>query len=157
MAEHAFHLLHDWNHIPGTRDVGSIDEQQLKDWCLKARELAIASGRIEVCDVQIGEMLSRCPLQDEDGSWPCQAIRSVIEAIASDSIASGLHCGISNSRGVVWHGEGGTEERGLSTKFRNLANKVRFDSPSTARVLDSVADSYDRQSQWWDEQEKWGD
>jgi len=155
MAEHAFHLLRDWNHIPGTKDDDSIDEQQLNDWCLKVRELAIASGRIEVCDVQIGEMLSRCPLQDEDGSWPCQAIRSVIEMIASDSIASGLHCGISNSRGVVWRGDGGNQERELTAKYRDLANKVRFDSPCTARVLDSVADSYDRQSQWWDEQERW--
>ena len=102
MAEHAFHLLRDWNYIPGTQDDGSIDEQELNDWCLKAREFAIASGRIEVCDVQIGEMLSRCPRQDDDGSWPCQAIRRVIETIASDSIASGLHCGISNSRGLAW-------------------------------------------------------
>jgi len=157
MAEQAFHLLHDWNHIPGTKDDGTIDEQELSDWCKKARELAAASGRIEVCDVQVGEMLSRCPMQDEDGSWPCQAIRNVIETIASDSIASGLHCGISNSRGVVWRGEGGTQERELSTKYRDLADKVRFDSPSTARVLDGVADSYDRESQWWEEQQKWDD
>ena len=100
-------------------------------------------------------MLARCPLQDEDGSWPCRAIRSVIEAVASDSIASGLHCGISNSRGAVWRNEGGTQERELSTKFRDLANKVRFDSPNTARVLDGVADSYVRESQWWDEHERW--
>ena len=155
MAEHAFHLLHDWNHTPGTQENNAIDEQQLQAWCSKARELAIASGRIEDCDVQIGEMLARCSFDDADGAWPCRAIRNVIEGIATDSICSGLSRGIHHSRSVTWRSEGGTQERDLSARYRDLANKVRFDSSTSARVLDSVADSYDRESKWWDERERW--
>ena len=100
-------------------------------------------------------MLARCSFDDADGAWPCRAIRNVIEAIATDSICSGLSRGIHHSRGVTWRSEGGTQERDLSAKYRDLANKVRFDSPTSARVLDSVADSYDRESKWWDERERW--
>lgn len=155
MAEHAFHLLHSWSHIPGTQEGGSIDEQCLQKWCSKARELAAASGRIEVCDVQIGEMLSRCPTEEEDGSWPCRAIRNVIELIHSDSLCSGLSCGIHNSRGVTFRAEGGAQELELSEKYRKLADKVRFESPITARVLQGVSEDYERESRWWDERERW--
>ena len=157
MAEHAFHLLHEWDHIPGTQDDGSIDENALMKWCKRSRELAIASGRIEVCDVQIGEMLARSSVADPDGSWPCQPIRNVIEEIATDSLCSGLSCGIHNSRGATWRVEGGKQERDLSQKYRGLADKIRFDSPVTAKLLSSVAESYDREGDWWDEREKWGD
>ncbi len=146
MAEHAFHLLHDWYQTPGTLEDGTIDEQKLQSWCSKARELATASGRIEVCDVQIGEMLSRNQLMDEDGSWPCRAIRNIIESVATDSIRSGLSCGISNSRGVVCRGEGGTQERDLAAKYLALADKIRFDSSVTAEVLDGIAKSYASES-----------
>lgn len=157
MAEHAFHLLHDWTQTPGTQDDGEIDERQLQSWCSKARELAMASGRIEVCDVQIGEMLSRNQLMDDDGAWPCQAIRNIIETVGTDSIRSGLSCGIRNSRGVICRGEGGTQERDLTAKYRALADKIRFDSPVTAGVLEGVAKSYASEANWWDEREKWGD
>jgi hypothetical protein len=155
MAEHAFHLLHNWNVIPGTIDAGPVDEQQLDAWCLASRELARNSGREEVCDVQIGEMLARSPQLDPDGSWPCRAIRNVIEKIATKSLCSGLSCGILNSRGATWRDEGGKQERDESKRYRDLAEKIRFDSPTTARVLDSIADSYDREASWWDEQQKW--
>jgi len=38
-----------------------------------------------------------------------------------------------------------------------LAKKVRFVSPTTARVLDGVADSYEREAGRWDELERWDD
>jgi len=157
MAEHAFHLLHEWNQTPGTQENGGIDEKQLQSWCAKARELATASGRIEVCDVQIGEMLSRNQLTDDDGAWPCRAIRNIIETVGTDSIRSGLSCGIRNSRGVVSRGEGGAQERDLTAKYRALADRFRFDSPVTAGVLEGVAKSYASEANWWDEREKWGD
>ena len=144
-------------HKHRSQSPGFFDEQQLLDWCSKARELAISSGRIEVCDVQIGEMLARCTIEDDDGSWPCHAIRNVIEAISTDPICSGLSCGIHNSRGATSRNKGGNQERDLSSKYRDLAKKVRYVSPTTARVLDGVADSYEREAGRWDELERWGD
>jgi hypothetical protein len=155
MAEHAFHLLHDWNVIPGTNDAGLVDEVQLDTWCIAAREIATRSGREEVCDVQIGEMLARSQQTDTDGAWPCRAIRNVIEKISTKSLCSGLSCGILNSRGATWRDEGGNQERDESKRYRDLAEKIRFDSPTTARLRDSIAESYDREANWWDEQEKW--
>jgi len=102
-------------------------------------------------------MLARCTIEDDDGSWPCDAIRNVIEAISTDPICSGLSCGIHNSRGATSRNKGGNQERDLSSKYRDLAKKIQFVSPITARVLNGVADSYEREAGRWDELERWGD
>src|SRR5690606_22859079 len=94
---------------------------------------------------------------DSDGKWPCDAVRRVIESIGGDSIGSGLYCGIKNSRGAVFRGKGGDQERELAEKFRQRAERIRFDAPFTAGVLDNVASSYDRAARDWDERDQWDD
>lgn len=155
MAEHAFHLLHEWNHVPGTVDDGSIDENVLRDWCIKARQIAEGSGRLGVCDNYIGELFARSKQRDSDGAWPCLAIRRVAGEIASDSLGSGMSCGIRNLRGASFRGAGGDQERGLAAEFRERADRIRFDSPFVARVLDSVVQSYESEAKWWDERDRW--
>lgn len=155
MAEHAFHLLHEWNLVPGTVHDGSIDEDRLKDWCIKARQIAEESGRLGVCDNYIGELFARSQQRDSDGAWPCLAIRRVAEEIASDSLGSGMSCGIHNLRGAGFRGSGGDQERELASEFRERTDRIRFNSPFVARVLDSVVQSYEREAKWWDERDRW--
>lgn len=154
IAQQAFHLLHDWHTVPGTIDDGTVDEAALRSWCAEVRRLAEDCGRLEVCDSHIGQNLAHAP-SDEDGSWPCVAVRKVIEEIATESLASGMHCGVKNSRGVVSRGRGGDQERELVSKYRQFAEQVRFDSPFVARILEDLADSYEHEARNWDERERW--
>jgi len=155
-ANRAWQLLHDWKLLPGTKADGSIDEQNLRSWCDEARRLAAAGGRTEVCDNHLGQLFIHAP-GDGDGKWPCDAVRRLVESIATESLASGLDCGIHNSRGVVWRGKGGDQERELVAKYRRQAEQIRFDAPFTANVLDGVADSYEAEARRWDEEERWGE
>lgn len=157
MAEHAFDLLHYWKRVPGTMEDGPIDEAILRNWCNEARRIAKASGRLEVCDNYIGEVFAKCKKADGDGTWPCSAIRNVAEEIAreSDSLCSGMLCGILNLRGAVWRGPGGDQERQLAETYRARAERIRIRAPRMARVLDSVVQSYESEAKRWDEQERW--
>jgi hypothetical protein len=155
MAEQAFRLLHDWDCVPGTDEGGKVSEAALREWCHRARSLAEKAGRLEVCENSIGELFGKSQVADEDGTWPCTAVRKVAEEIGADSLGSGMHCDIINSRGAVWRTSGDDQERELAEKFRQRADRIRFDTPFVARVLDSVAQSYEREAQWWAERDRW--
>ena len=155
MAKHAYRLLHDWSLLPGTNEDDSVDEGQLREWCNDARRIADASGRLEVCDSHIGQLFARCKAKDSDGKWPCTAVRRVAGEIASDSLRSGMYCGIKNLRGAAFRASGSDQERALADDFRAKADRILFDSVFVAEILDSVAQSYDREAKWWDERDRW--
>lgn len=154
MIAQAFRLLHDWELFPGTSADGSIDEAALRTWCDEARRLAKECGRLDISDDYIGQLFAHSP-QDKDGKWPCEAVRRVVQTIATKPLSDGLHCGICNSRGVVCRGDGGDQERELVAKFRARAKAIQSDSPFVADVLLSVAESYDYEAKRWDERDRW--
>ncbi len=41
------------------------------------------------------------------------------------------------------------------TKYRGLANLIRLEHPFVAKVLDDVAQQYEREARDWDERERW--
>jgi hypothetical protein len=155
MAKCAFELLHEWDRVPGANDDGAVDEGVLRDWCNKVRQIAEASGRLGVCDNHIGELFAKSTQQDADGTWPCLAIRRVAGEIDSESLGTGMSCGIHNLRGACFRGTGGDQERTLAEEFRKRADRIRFESPFVARVLNSVVHDYENEAKWWDERDQW--
>ena len=101
-------------------------------------------------------MFARSKQTDEDQSWPCRAIRRIATEIKTPDLSSGMFCGICNSRGATWRSGGGDLERQEEKKYREMADLIRFDSPFVAAILDSVADSYRRDAERWDEDKRWG-
>src|SRR5207245_842049 len=62
LAEAAHGLLESWVGVPGVKSDGTIDADALNKWVTEARKICGASGRIEVCDIKIGEQLAYGPL-----------------------------------------------------------------------------------------------
>jgi hypothetical protein len=155
-ATQGYRLLHNWDIIPGMKDDGSIDEGHLCGWCEKARRLANECGRIDICDSHIGQIFVHAP-KEADGRWPCATVCQLIEQINSESLRSGVYCGIFNSRGMVFRGRGGDQERELAANYRQQAEAIRFDFPVTASILDDVANAYEREGRDWDEEERWNE
>ena len=153
-AHAAYDLLHKWDEIPGTNNDGTIDPATLRDWINNARSIAATLGYLDVCDSQIGKLLSNAPT-DSDGTWPCAAVRTEVEEIKTERLASGIYFGVLNSRGVVCRGEGGEQERELAAKYRDLAEKVRVDSPFISSLLDDLCQYYLREAKHWDATEDW--
>ena len=143
-ASAAYRLLRKAARIPGTDSAGKVDFHTLDNWVNETRRLCREHGRSVIGDQQIGQLLSRAPLE-EDGSWPCRSVCEVIEAIGSQEIGSGFEIGVYNGRGVVSRGldEGGAQERVLSGKYRSWAQRRAFDYPYVAGILERIASSYD--------------
>ncbi len=144
-ANNAYRLLESWKTIPSTQDGGELDQTALEDWVTRARELSREQGRLAIGDENIGTVLSAAPA-GEDGSWPHEAVRVVIENITSNEIERGLELGVFNSRGVTSRGpfEGGDQERQLAARYNHDAESLADQYPRTASVLRRLAQTYTR-------------
>jgi hypothetical protein len=152
VATQAYRLLSLWNRLPGTRDDGTIDGDVLEAWIKEARSLAKAAGREDIADDKIGAMLSASPM-GADGNWPTEPVREVLDLFRSTPMLNGFHVGKINRRGGTSRNprDGGEQERALSAQFRSWAKAIQFDHPHTAKALDGIADSYDRDARRHDE------
>jgi hypothetical protein len=159
-AMHAYQLLEAWDTLPGLREqkdaakapegaisfgTGQLDESQLLAWVKKARELSVTSKRLDICDSQIGEMLAKSPA-DADGTWPCEAVRNVLEDLKSEKLERGLMIGIHNRRGAHFRRAGGDQERNLANTFRGFEQRVQSRWPRTASVLGAIVREYEREA-----------
>ena len=145
-----YRLLENVKRIPGTTQAGEIDEKALLAWVKETQSLAAKYGRADVGDLKIGRILSSPVPVGNDGVWPCEAVRNVMEECGTAEMAEGFQTGVYNSRGVHARGEGGEQERVLAEKYRNWSRKLRFDHPYVATTVEGVAESYDRQAGWQD-------
>ena len=77
----------------------------------------------------------------------CEPVRDVMEDIQSESMMSGAHTGVYNSRGVHWRGEGGNQERELAQKYREWGKALQVSHPFVAaRLLMGLAKTYDNEA-----------
>lgn len=152
VARNAYKLLTSLKQIPGIREDGSVDDKKLVEWVTQARVLCKESGRLEACDGRIGEMFAYAPA-DPDGSWPCTAVRGVIEKVKNDELERGFTRGIYNKRGIHSRAltDGGKPEHKLAYQYSEYANKCNLRWPRTATALRHIASSYEREAQLEDE------
>jgi hypothetical protein len=151
-AQQCWALLRTWRRLPGTREDGSVDATTLRPWVQRARELLLERDRADIGDQCLGELLSGSPM-GADGVWPCEAVRSVVEATASKHLDTGLEIGRFNGRGVTTRGvfDGGQQEVGLAQQYRKWADAAGDRSPRTGRLLRRLADGYARDARREDE------
>src|SRR5574341_714262 len=100
----------------------------------------------------IGQLLSKDPTED-DGVWPRRKICEALQAVASEQMGRGFYIGVKNSRGAVWRGSGGDQERVLAGKYRNWSRQLAFDYPFVSQLLEAIASSYDSEARVYDSEE----
>lgn len=133
-AKRAYKLIEGLDRIPGHDDLGVIQKDKLAAWVKVVRDACTELDRMEIGDLCIGKLLSRSPL-GEDGAWPCEPVRQVMEDVHSKNMMEGAHTGLYNSRGVVSRTEGGDQERQLAEKYRAWANALHYSHPFVASEL----------------------
>jgi addiction module HigA family antidote len=152
LALRGYRLLEGIRRIPGEEPDGRIDKDRLAGWIAVVRDASTELDRADVCDTCLGQMLSNAPI-GADGVWPCEPVRDVMEDVCSESLFNGAHIGLYNSRGVVWRGEGGDQERELAQKYRLWGEALRFTHPQlSASLLMEMARTYERQAEQEDEE-----
>lgn len=157
-ARNAFRILERLPSVPGLQEDGSVDGSTLSQWVTEARQLCRERGRGDVGDSRIGHMLATSPT-GTDGAWPCEAVRDVLDNVATPSIAQGFCIGKGNRRDVTWRGvfDGGDQERSLAAQYKHDASQIDGRWPFTARILRDLAARYEREGQHEDDDAHWRD
>lgn len=137
---------------PGSNDAGEIDVAALIHWIKEVRAQLADLSRGEIGDQCIGQLLGRCE-PGKDSIWPHEAVRFALESVGTEQISRGMELGVYNSRGVVWRGQGGDQERALESKYRAWADALAPKHPFTSRMLNNIADGYRRDAEWHDTDE----
>jgi hypothetical protein len=146
MAERGYKLLGAIQRIPGHDDLGDLKVDRLTKWIAMIRQSCAELSRAEIADPWIGKVLAHAPIGN-DGVWPCEPVREVMEEIGSETIMRGAHTGIYNSRGAHWRGEGGDQERELADKYRKWGQALQLSHPFVAsKLLMALAKTYDQEA-----------
>ncbi|MHC5305802.1 HigA family addiction module antitoxin [Bartonella sp. LJL80] len=134
LSEKGYHLLNAIKRIPGQDE--PVDQQTnfLFRWTKTVRDLCAELARRDVADGCLGTLFSNAPI-GQDGVWPCEPVRQVMEDIQSEKISNGAHIGLYNSRGVVWRGGNGDQERELAAKYRQWAISLQYSHPFVSSTL----------------------
>lgn len=144
MARRGYKLLQSLQTIPGLNAQGSEKAPVLLNWVVAIRDGCRSYSREGKADYWIGELLAHSPI-GEDGVWPCEPVREVIEHIQSEKMVEGAHIGVFNMRGVHFRGEGGAQERELAEKYRGWSEALRISHPFvSSRLLLGLATGYER-------------
>lgn len=146
MAERSYKLLEAIEWIPGHNELGELKADHLAKWITSVRKSCADLSRTEIADVCIGKVLSHAPV-GQDGVWPCEAVRDVMEEIQSEDLMSGAHTGVYNSRGVHLRAKGGNQERELAEKYRKWGQALQVSHPFVAsELLMDLARTYDHEA-----------
>lgn len=139
--------------IPGRTQDGMIDNEKLSAWVNDTRRLCRERGRGSIGDSFIGKLLAKAPT-GEDGVWPCEPVRELLDNTMVPEIGNGFVVGTHNLRGVTTRGafDGGDQERTLADKYAEWASAIVSKWPYTAGLLRRIADSYQREAQMNDQQ-----
>jgi hypothetical protein len=154
LTANAWRLLNEWRIVPGsTERGGEIDPAALQRWVDDARRLLQEADRLEIGLDFIGRSLAHSR-PDEDGSWPSEPVRELIERLASPTVESGFRMQAFNNRGGTSRGiyDGGAQERALVERLNGYVARIRDSAPRTAAVLSSLADGYSAEARRNDEE-----
>jgi hypothetical protein len=152
-SEACWTLIRSWREpLPGATYGTTPDADRMHTWVLKAREQLAERNRAGIASLAIGEALA-CTTTDPDGTWPCEAVREVLEREQDDTLEHQLAITRTNQRGVTVRAvyDGGAQERTLATKYRGWADHIRDQWPRTGRTLDQIAASYEADARREDE------
>lgn len=145
-AERGYHLLNTIKRIPGQDEPEERQVDRLAAWINTVRDTCAELGRGDVADKCLGQLLSTAPA-GEDGVWPNEPVRQVMEDIQSERISEGAHNGLYNARGVHWRGEGGNQERKLAEKYRRWAVALQYSHPFvSSTLLMNMAKTYEHEA-----------
>lgn len=144
-SEACLRLVHDWHDpLPGSVRGLIPDPEVMREWIIKVREELAGRNRAGIASPAIGDALAGYTT-DDDGTWPCKAVRVVLELEQDDNLENQLAIARLNQRGATIRGayDGGAQERALAEKYRKGANEIRDEWPRAGRVLDQIVAWYE--------------
>jgi len=144
-SDACWQLMRNWREpLPGAVYGTAPVADRMGAWIVKVREELAKRNRAGIASLVVGDALAG-RTTDEDGVWPCLAVRTVLEREQDSNLEDQLAITRMNQRGVTIRGayDGGRQERKLAEKYRAWADQVRDEWPRTGKLLDLIVKSYE--------------
>ena len=151
-----FDTLGALTHIPGEDNSGKINTEKLEGWVKQAINLAEKNGRRNIVEYFIGKLLGHCQ-NGEDGIWPCEGVRDLVEDMHSKDMIEGMYIEKRNSRGVTSRsfGDGGAQEWRIVEQYQDWRRQLAITHPFVAdELLGQLAKSYQNEAEMWDNEHR---
>lgn len=134
-----FDLYYKANFCPGVIN-DKIDENVLKKWVEEFEQALIKQHQGRIFTHLLGRLFAYSPVGD-DGYYPHESIRDVIEKKNSKELKSSFYTAEFNKRGV-YTGSAGESEKNLALYYKKNADGIRLLYPKTAEIYDLISESY---------------
>src|SRR5262249_31156241 len=87
-AERGYKLLDALRRIPGHDDLNNLQTARLSQWVSTVRRSSAELDRDDIADSCIGKLLAHAAIGN-DGVWPCEVVRDVMEEMQSEPMMEG--------------------------------------------------------------------
>lgn len=134
---------------------GKIDKEILCKWVSHFKELLNLQKQTSLFKSEIGRLFAFSPV-GEDGCYPHEHVRELIETYYDDELSSSYSIAEFNKRGVYTFDAGEGEKR-LAELSKENANKIRIKFPKTATLYDIISRNYFKQAKMERERAENGD
>lgn len=149
----SWEVFDNFNLIPSMREDGTLNSEELRNWIIEVRKLAVENDRVDVTDSCIGKLLAKYPINmGENQGYPIE-IYDVLEEINHEDVIESFRVQISNNLGFTSRGafEGGNIERFRADFFNSLFETIKFTHPKTSLIFKRLEEKYLSQAKWEDE------
>ena len=150
------YTLNALSYIPGEDNSGKINTEKLEGWVKQVITLAEKNGCRNIVEFFIGKLLGYCQ-NGEDGIWPCEGVRDLVENMHSKNMIEGMYIEKRNSRGVTSRslGDGGTQEWEIVKQYQEWSRQIAINHPFVAdELLGQLAKSYQNEAEMWDNEDR---
>ena len=145
LSKKAYSLLSQWKTIPGVaNDV--LDYDVFDKWYSGVLESFGESELLPLAKEHIGCVLINTP-PDPSGLWIDERIAALLDKEENEDIRHGYSLAVLTSRGAHFVDFSGKEDRGLSRKYAEMADKVENKGfINFAETLRGLAHNYEKES-----------
>lgn len=152
-ARAAHHLIENISGLPFRDSRGEMREAGLLEWVKRVKSGCRHFARSGVGESILGQLFAKSEI-GEDGIWPGEIERNVLENVITRRMEDGILMGLYNQRGVHFRDRGGNQERALAAKYEGWAVALEFTHPQTGKVLRKMAETYRREAEEQDERQE---
>lgn len=130
---------------PGEED-GHVHYSDLEKWVERFLILLTSNNQKDLFGMLLGRLFAYAPV-GEDGYYPCEEVREIIEKVADKSLLEEYECELFNKRGLFTP-TAGREERDMANDYLKTADYLCTLYPKTAEIFYAMYRRYTHDSEW---------
>ena len=119
---------------------GHVEYTKIHEWVCDFKVMLENQNQGSLFTHLLGKVLANSSV-GEDGYYPCEAVRDIIEEFGDNELISTYAMSIFNKRGV-YSPTAGIAEMGMAEEYKEVADVMRFKYPKTAEIYKALHIQY---------------